>query len=50
MTTEDKYQSIRMPKAIIALVDEYIKEHPEYNSRLSFICETLRIKAGKTKK
>ena len=40
---EDKYQSVRLPKAIIKKVDEYLKTHPEYHSRLELIKEALRM-------
>jgi len=41
-TKEDKYQSIRIPKKLITKLDEYLKQHPEYSSRLELIKEALR--------
>ena len=43
MTTDDNYQSIRIPKEVIKKLDDFLKEHPEYNSRLELIKEALRM-------
>jgi len=50
MTKDDKYYSIRLPKTVIAKVDEYLKTHPEYVSRLELIKEALRMHIKESKK
>ncbi len=40
---DDEYQSIRLPKSIIKKIDDYLKDHPEYVSRLDLIKEALRM-------
>ena len=41
-TKEDAYQSIRIPKKLVTKLDEYLKRHSEYSSRLELIKEALR--------
>ena len=41
--TEDKYYSIRIPKSLVKKLDEYLKEPPEYVSRLDIIKEAIRM-------
>jgi len=43
MKKEDTYKSIRLPKNLIAKVDEYIENHPEYRSRLELLAEAIRM-------
>jgi len=44
---QDKYYSIRLPKTVIALADEYLKKHPEYVSRSELIKEAIRMHTRK---
>ena len=37
------YKSLRLPKELIKKVDEYLKHHPEYVSRLELIKEAIRM-------
>jgi metal-responsive CopG/Arc/MetJ family transcriptional regulator len=50
MTLEDNYKTIRLPKPIIAMVDEYLDKHPEYHSRLEIINEAIRMHIKEIKK
>lgn len=43
MVVEDKYKTVRIPKAILEKLDNYLKEHPEYVSRLEIIKEAIRM-------
>jgi len=43
MSEKGNYKTIKLPKAVIEKLDEYLKEHPEYVSRLDIIKEAIRM-------
>ena len=45
----EKYSTIRLPDPMIKLIDEYMHEHPEFNSRADFMKQIIREYINKNK-
>lgn len=50
MVEKGRYKTIKIPKTVVEKVDTYLKEHPEYISRLELIKEAIRMHIKDDKK
>ena len=37
-----KYTTLKLPKGLVELMDEFLQEHPEYTSRTDLVKEAVR--------